>query len=59
MANEMKLSPTQQAAIERLKKEGVVRWSNTTSIEARAFKALMEKGLVMKRAGSSNYELVR
>lgn len=58
MANPKKLPPTQLAAIDRLKKEGVVRWSNTTPIEARAFNALMEKGLVMKRAGSTDYELV-
>ena len=58
MSMETKLPPTQQAALDRLKKDGEVRWSGTTAIETRALNALMEKGLVMKPAGSSTYKLV-
>jgi hypothetical protein len=48
MTNQKKLPPTQQAALDRLQAEGKVRWSATTSIEARAYNALTEKGLVRK-----------
>lgn len=49
------LAPTQQAALKRLQQEKIVNWSATTATEARAFNALIEKGLAKK--SGSRYEL--
>lgn len=42
------MAPTHQAAIARLKKEGQVKWKDTTGVESRAFTALVKKGLVQE-----------
>lgn len=53
------LPPTQQAALERLKRDGQVNWSSTSTAEARAFNALVAKGLVRKIIDHRHrYELV-
>ena len=58
MAKDSKLPPTQQAALDRLKTEGAVNWSSTSVTEARAFNALVEKGLVEKISVHSNHKYV-
>lgn len=56
--NVPKLSPTQQAAYDRLVKEKKIDWSSTTSIEARALNTLVTKGLAEKTSGiSTQYKI--
>lgn len=55
-----KLPPTHQAAIDRLKTEGQVKWKGTTGNEARALIALVKKGLVrevFQPYGNTYFEL--
>lgn len=40
------MAPTHQAALDRLKKEGQVKWKETTGAESRALIALTKKGVV-------------
>jgi hypothetical protein len=42
------MAPTHQAAMDRLKKEGKVKWKDTTGVESRALIALVKKGLVVE-----------
>ena len=42
------MAPTHQAAIDRLKKEGRVKWKDTTGVESRALTALVKKGVVVE-----------
>lgn len=52
------LPPTQKAAFERLSREGKINWSATTTTEAKALNALVEKGIAKKvtSGGSCYYE---
>ena len=50
------LPPSQQTALDRLKREGSVNWSSASTVEARAFNALVGKGLARKTP-DHRYEL--
>jgi len=43
-----RMAPTHQAAIDRLKKEGTVKWKDVKGAESRAFVALASKGVIDK-----------
>lgn len=52
------LPKTQHAALLRLQAEKTIAWSNTTSTEARALNALVEKGYAEKVSnGSTHYKI--
>lgn len=56
-----KLPPTHQAAIDRLKRELLVRWKETTGNESRALIALEKKNLVRRvfqPYGNTYFELI-
>ena len=58
-ATQKQLPPSQQAALARVTREKSVDWTSTTPTEARAFNALVEKGLVKKTTDRfTRYELV-
>lgn len=42
------LAPTHAAAIRRLKRDGQVKWKDTTGVESRAMIALVKKGMVVE-----------
>ena len=42
------MAPTHQAAIDRLKKEGTVKWKDVKGAESRAFVVLANKGVIEK-----------
>lgn len=50
------LPPSQQTALDRLKRESSVNWSSTSTVEARALNALVDKGLA-KKTPDHRYEL--
>lgn len=56
--DELKLPVTQLAALERLKTEKSIAWSDTTSVEARALNALVSKGYAEKFSnGTTHYKI--
>lgn len=46
MKTKKKLAPTHRAVVDKLKRDGRIKWRDTTRAESRALIALVKKGIV-------------